>query len=305
MHTLQTAEKATSPSRGGGPQTPEGKAQTRLNAVTHGLTATKLLAQILGAEALQRHLHRLTAEFCPATSAEEFLVRELARHAAMLEIAEEAEAAVLRTGAASAANLLCVTGAADENSSAALDQLLTGAVTSEATERLTRYRRTHEKAWHQAHRQLLELRAVARELSSPPPAAPPFAFTEPRCAAYLAERMQTADWRCPSCHHDGGYWIRARRRWQCTQCARQIGVRTGTVMERSPLALSVWFTAIWAILQDPEISHGELAAVAKLPRQATAGRVADRIRAALKAPEASNLVAGLDRVYRTHRINVA
>ena len=60
----------------------------------------------------------------------------------MLEIAEEAEAAVLRTGATSAANLLSI-GDADENSSEARDVILTGAVASDAIDRLTRYRRQH------------------------------------------------------------------------------------------------------------------------------------------------------------------
>jgi len=298
LHTTHTTEKVTSPSRGGGPQTPEGKAQTRRNAVTHGLTATKLLAQILGTETLKRHLHRLTAEFHPATPTQELLVRELARHAAMLEVAEQAEAAVLRSGATTAANLLS-SSAADGESAEALDVLLTGAVASDAVDRLTRYRRHHEKAWHLAYRQIMDLRVVPREPMSPLPVppAPPFLFTESNCETYLKERLQAPDRRCPACHHAGGYWIAARCRWECSTCGRQVGVRSGTVMARSPLALADWFIAIWALLNDNDVPVDELMTLTKITRRATVQRIGERIRSALHAPDASLLLAGLDQFH--------
>jgi transposase-like protein len=242
---------------------------------------------------LDDHLQRLSVEFQPSTPTEMFLVRELARHAAMLEIAEQAEGAALRIGATTAANL-----AANAFDSESSDYLLAGAVTTEAMDRVTRYRRPHEKGWYQAYRQLVERRVISRGPIPPVPAPlPPFLFTETRCNAYLQERLQAIAWRCPRCHHDGGYWLSDRSRWQCKKCARQIGLRSGTIMERSPLALAAWFTVIWAIMTDRAVSIEDLMASSKIARRATVKSMRERICSALATPDASKLIAGLDRLH--------
>jgi hypothetical protein len=73
------------------------------NALKHGLTATKLAQSILKpgrAAAIAEHLRRQ-----PDAWIEDFLIRDIAYHATMLEISEAAEAAVLRQGATSASIL--------------------------------------------------------------------------------------------------------------------------------------------------------------------------------------------------------
>ena len=75
----------------GGPRTPEGKANSRGNALTHGLTATRLLPAVLGHDLLERHARDFGAEWDPRTPTERLLVREIARHAAALELVEQAQ----------------------------------------------------------------------------------------------------------------------------------------------------------------------------------------------------------------------
>jgi len=301
MRTLDSINQNTPLSPAGGPKTAEGKARSRVNAVTHGLTATTLLAEVIGLPVFELHLRRLTEEFKPASPTAEFLVRELARHSAALEFCENAERAVIRTGAKTAANLLGVSGSATE-SAETVDALLTGAVATEAVDRLTRYRRYHEKAWHQAYRQLQEIRTNICEPIPPAPApSPPFEFTEVRCHAYLKQRLQAPDWCCLRCKDAGGYWLADRSLWQCQTCAHQMGIRSGTVMERSPLSLSAWFTAVWAILTDRDVSIEDLIATTKVARRATVRRMRERIRAALMASDASVRLAGLDRFVPARR----
>jgi hypothetical protein len=81
--------------RCGGPQTPEGKAASRKNALKHGLSASKLLPDILEVDLVQEHYEALREEWQPATPTQEFLVRDTARHQAALERAEQIELAVL------------------------------------------------------------------------------------------------------------------------------------------------------------------------------------------------------------------
>ncbi len=68
-------------------------------------------------------------------------------------------------------------------------------------------------------------------------------------------------------------------------------------MERSKLPLRVWFAAIEFVLLDPEIAPGELGRRIGLNRPATIRHVATKIRAAMKADNASALLAGLDEVF--------
>ena len=85
-------------------------------------------------------MEQLREEQRPATLVEELVLREIARHAAMLEIAEQAEGAVLRQGALGLSGLI---GSGDPGQNA--DMVLAAAVTTDPAERLTRYRRATKK----------------------------------------------------------------------------------------------------------------------------------------------------------------
>ena len=83
----------------GGLQTPEEKCASRTNAIKHGLTAGELLPAVMGHDVIEQAYEWLLEEWQPSTATQRYLVREMARHEAALERAEEMETAVLRRGA--------------------------------------------------------------------------------------------------------------------------------------------------------------------------------------------------------------
>ena len=261
------------------------------NALRHGLTSRVVLPPMLRS-AIGDHLERLRRELRPATHAEELLVREIARHAAFLDFAQEAEAAVLIVGAELPPPLF--TSGPEQLGISEIDTALTTSVTSDAADHVSRYRRLHERGFYAA---LHELQAI-QENRLRTPAVPPLAarFTdEARCMAYLVARFNSLQWRCPHCGHPHGYWLAARSRWECSSCRTQIGPRGGTVMQGSPLPLVSWFAAIARITLDLSLSAAGLAEAIGIPRLATARGMIGKVLAALASADADRLLAGLQR----------
>jgi transposase-like protein len=261
------------------------------NAVTHGLSAAKLLPEILGRELLQRHRRNFHEQWKPSTVTEECLVEELARHAAALERATPIEEAVLRTSALGLA-MLSERGTEPD---ARADCLLAAACGTESVDRLTRYRQAHEKGFHTALARLRELR------SSPPCVHVPLhaslsslSFDERACLRYLRQRHDNRSLCCPSCGSRERTWLAGRARWQCRECRRQLGLRSRTVMARSPVPLQTWFCLIAAILHDRQVSTDALCRVTGIRREKTVREMAKRVRDALDSPDAERLLAGLD-----------
>lgn len=153
------------PRPGGGPRTRQGKRASSANALKHGLTAATLLPVVVGSGRLEELRLEFLLEYAPRSATERHLVDELARHAAMLEVSERAEGAVLRQGGLEVVPFL-------ENAELAEDALLTAATTSERLERFTRYRRAHEKGFTTALGLLQQLRlAAASACQSVPPSS--------------------------------------------------------------------------------------------------------------------------------------
>lgn len=222
--------------RRGGPRTAEGKARSRSNSLRHGLTARDLLEDKLGSERLERHKSLLRDEWRPQSRTEELLVVEMARHAAALDLVEEAEPAVLRYGCGSSTSLILPPGDATE-----ADACLASAVTTDAAERVTRYRRAHEKGLYTALKRLQELRAVRP--TKPGTNRPTFSasFTdEASCATYLRERLLAPSYCCTSCGREHGHWLTNRQRRECAQCGRQAASYTRILAH----ALSLDFRSI-------------------------------------------------------------
>lgn len=276
----------------GGPKTAAGKSRSRQNAVTHGLTAQTLLPALLGPERLEHHWDQLTVEWQPRSPTEHFLVQKMARHGAALELAEEAERAVLRTGARTPLPF-----GLDQFHTASVvdDTLLAGSVATEALDRLTRYRRAHEKGYYTALTRLRELLAAPPRQPPRVSVAPP--ASEADCEAYLRARLERRQGPCPRCGPGPGYWLHERRRWQCGRCGRQLGLRQGTIMARSSLSLATWFRAIQWLLNNPAGSAPELAGHLGLRRLATVRMVRQKIRAAFDSPHRTELLAGLDEAF--------
>ena len=87
-------------------------------------------------------------------------------------------------------------------------------------------------------------------------------------------------------------WPDTRR--ECRDCRAQAGLRTRTVMARSPVRLWQWFEAIRWILWRPTIDTSELAEKLGIRRPTTVRAMAKKIRAALAAEDGSQQLAGLD-----------
>lgn len=219
------------------------------------------------------------------------LLRELARHSAALELVEDAELSVLRYGCLSSSALLLPPEGQEE------DVCLASAVTSDAAERVTRYRRAHEKGFHAALQRFLDLRTNQQARKPMRMKEEGLHFTDERaCAAWLRKRLLHVDHRCAACGHAHGHWLADRQRWECARCGRQMGLRAGTLMERSQFPLVLWFKAIAALRANPSICATELATALGVARLATVRSIMQRIRSALESPHRSSLLAGLDQL---------
>ncbi|MCA9124739.1 MAG: transposase [Planctomycetaceae bacterium] len=272
----------------------EGVNASRSNAMQHGLTSKKLLPKALQGKRVEYYRERLRRELEPATTVEEVLVDEMARHAAMMEFSEQTEGAVLRHGASELASLLTVNTSDSHGDD---DAVLSAAVATETLERFCRYRRMHERGFFAALQRLQD----SKELRSPNDRSTSFEVefaTESQCADWLKRRFEQPGWSCSRCGSSRGCWLESRQRWQCAGCKHQHGVRSGTVMERSPLPLVKWFLAINTVLARPELRALELADRIGLNRQKTASSMITKICAAREHSKSSALLAGLD----THRL---
>ena len=262
--------------------------QSRGNAVRHGLTATTLLPDVLQNECVDSIADALRAEWNPQTPTEEYLVREVARHQAALDKVESMENSVLRRGARAA--LLLNDG---EGESELRDVALAGAATSDALHRISRYRRTHERAVLRSLDALRHIRETPLAISDDKPSHAPV-MCESDCENWLAQRAQDR-FRCRKC--DGQIAIRLvkAKALQCRSCRGQVGLRAGTVMERSKASLPLWFNAIRAVVEDRDISVKSLAKVIGVSRIATARSIRQRILRAMESTSSSDLLASLDR----------
>jgi transposase-like protein len=53
---------------------------------------------------------------------------------------------------------------------------------------------------------------------------------------------------CPHCDHTEVMFLKTRRIWKCKSCRKQFTIKTGTIMEDSPIKLDKWLPAIWLIV---------------------------------------------------------
>jgi transposase-like protein len=292
-----TPSAPTSPASHGGPANATDRQQPalgpseirepRANALKHGLTATTLLSRVVQAERLDQWVADLRAEYRRRTITEELLIREIARHASALEITEQAEPAVMRQAMFAIEQLVIADDPQTE------DHRLAVAVTGETLDRCARYRRAHEKALHQALDKLRLFRAAA---TSPAPGAEGavdhFASTE-ACELYLRRHLLTANWRCPACESEQGHWLQRRKVWECARCAKQTGLRFGTVFEHSPLPLTTWFSAIRIYASQTDVRAEDLAEKVGIQRLGTARSMLVRIRRAVGEEDLERGLAGL------------
>jgi transposase-like protein len=233
----------------------------------------------------EQYREALRAELAPSTALESIFVDEMARHAAALEFSGAAEGRVLRFGAR-CQELLPRHTSPDEE--AELEAMFAAALTNNAVERTERFGQNHRRGFYKAYAQLQALRGdvVAEEGLAT-------AFDrEGACEMYLVGRMHAHPQRCPLCNKRKHHYLRSRRRWECAGCGAQFGLKAGTVMERSPLPLTVWFAAILTVCAAPGIASRELAEQIGVRRLATVRNMLRAILDAIASPDAETLLAG-------------
>ena len=76
-------------------------------------------------------------------------------------------------------------------------------------------------------------------------------FADPvNCREYLSKRRWPNGVTCPRCGSNNVLFLEKYNRWHCRQKhdAPQFTLKTGTIMEDSPLGLDKWLTATWQIV---------------------------------------------------------
>lgn len=67
---------------------------------------------------------------------------------------------------------------------------------------------------------------------------------------FLADMRWPDGVTCPMCKGKEIGFIATRRIWKCKACKKQFSIKTGSVMEDSPISLGNWLAAIWMIVND-------------------------------------------------------
>ena len=70
------------------------------------------------------------------------------------------------------------------------------------------------------------------------------------CLHFLAGRRWKDGVTCPTCGRKDVTFMASRRLWQCKihHPKSQFSVKTGTILEDSPIALEKWLPVIWLLL---------------------------------------------------------
>lgn len=259
------------------------------NSLKHGLTAMRTVPESLQLR-IEEYRQELCEEVQPQTFRQRILVEEMARHSAAMKLCEELEAAALRCGAK---NATAVSSGSGEAAAPDHDDVMTAAGASQALERVSKYRRQHERGYFSA---MYNLRIELNSEPDPVSAVSPRHFDdEGDCEQHLLARREHAGWCCPRCGKKKGSWLPKSKRWECGCCGFQVGLRDGTVMERSPLPLRQWFAAIIAVCADLTIAASVLADVVGIQRLATVRKMRQSILEAIESPQRDRLLAGLQR----------
>jgi transposase-like protein len=76
-------------------------------------------------------------------------------------------------------------------------------------------------------------------------------FADPaNCREYLVARRWPDGIVCPRCGSGNVLFLEKYNRWECRQkhLAKQFTLKTGTVMEDSPIGLDKWMPALWLVV---------------------------------------------------------
>ncbi|HEY6245400.1 MAG TPA: IS1595 family transposase [Pyrinomonadaceae bacterium] len=109
-------------------------------------------------------------------------------------------------------------------------------------------------------------------------------FSDPDNALnFMAELRWPDGIVCPHCDSSEVTFLKTRRVWKCRSCRKQFSIKTGTILEDSPIGLDKWLSAIWIIVNAKNgVSSYELHRSLGIT-QKSAWFLSHRIRLALQA----------------------
>ena len=97
---------------------------------------------------------------------------------------------------------------------------------------------------------------------------------------------------CQHCGADSPMFLKTRRIWKCSKCRKQFSIKTGTVLEDSPISLDRWLPAIWMVANNRNgISSWELHRALGVS-QKTAWFMLHRIRLAMQDDRKGGKLSG-------------
>lgn len=261
-----------------------------------GLQAKNALPTVLQPQRINAYRNEFYREYNPVGFTERTIVNDLARRAANMELLESVTAALQRQGAGA---LLDVTlPLSGEIGGTCEDAVLAAAIASGRIDECQRQSLGNSRAFYHALDVLRKLQTDRRRYSTVDLYRPDQRFmTEADCTFYLLHRFEGGEQTCRRCGSANGCWIASRRCWECGSCKAQVGLRVGTVMERSALPLVQWFAAIRIVFLAPSITTSELSEMVGIKRGATVRSMSEKIRAAMASEDASKLLAELDGIY--------
>lgn len=289
-------EKANQLTSDGPPATNSLLAEAISNGNPDAMSSSKCsVPAALDASCTERFRQCFMEEFDPVGVTETILACELARHAAGIERWDQGCGAVERQAARHLPNLVTDKSFMDTT---AADAVLAGAMTTEAADRCERHSLLRSRAFLRTLDKLQAVQAFRREREGRQNLMPPLGFAdEAACERYLTDRLRRGLVPCPKCGATEGCVIAARKSRECRGCKTHIGMRTNTIMARSPVPLRLWFDAVRLLLWRPTIDVAELAEKVGLTRIATVRSMMAKIRTAMATDNASELLAGLDRYF--------
>jgi hypothetical protein len=261
--------------------------------IMHDTSPSTALVSQAASEPTSFHI-ALAHEFHPVGVSENLLVQEIARRAAQLHTLDLMLATVEQQAASALAVIAPDSAHGDET-----EQIILGRLAAqESVAAIYKQSLGNSKAMIRALHELQSAVGTRHSRNDAVAKFDPRFADEAACCIFLLHRYRQGEVGCRRCGRTRiGSWIPTRRCWQCAECKTQTCIRNGTVMANSHLPLTTWFNAIRLLLLQPSLTSRDLERYLNVRRAATIRSIKARISSAIASDRASELLAGLDRVY--------
>jgi len=118
---------------------------------------------------------------------------------------------------------------------------------------------------------------------------------EEACLRYLVETRWPDGFRCPACGSDNSHLLTTRRVWQCRGCRKQTSATAGTILHRTRLPLTAWFSAAYLMTSHkPGISALQLQRQLGLASFGTTWALLHKLRRAMVNPDRRKLTGTVE-----------